>query len=252
MNSTSSPFNDTKRNTSVLSSLEARLSHVLAASVPVWMESHHLTMLTALWSLLAIAVGIMAKRNEEWLWWLSVIVALQYVTDAVDGKIGKQRRSGLERWGYYMDHLLDYVFLISVLFCYTVLLPDEYSYIILPLIAISSGFMVTSFLAHSTTGKLTISHFGIGPVEIRIVFIAINTWLVTAGRSYMIAVVPYVLGLSMLALCVVVYRTQRDLWKIDFAETTAALAVSRRRFADSPHSGVNDRGESFTKESRQA
>jgi hypothetical protein len=50
---------------------------------------------------------------------------MQYVTDHYDGKIGKYRNTGLVRWGYYMDHLLDYVFLCSIIIGYAFILPEK-------------------------------------------------------------------------------------------------------------------------------
>jgi hypothetical protein len=51
-----------------------------------------------------------AARDLRWLWGVSAMIFMQYATDHYDGKLGKYRGTGLVRWGYYMDHLLDYFF----------------------------------------------------------------------------------------------------------------------------------------------
>jgi len=45
-----------------------------------------------------------------------------YFTDHFDGKLGNFRDRGLRKWGFYMDHLVDYGFLCSILIGYFV--PD--------------------------------------------------------------------------------------------------------------------------------
>ena len=107
-----------KTNTSFLSPLERRLAPVVIPRIPAWLETHHLTMLTLVWSLLILLFGFLAAGNIRWLWLVSLMVFFQYITDHYDGKVGKVRNTGLLRWGYYMDHLLDYFFLCSVIIGY--------------------------------------------------------------------------------------------------------------------------------------
>jgi len=213
-----------KRSDSFLAAWERKVSARIIPYVPAWFQSQHLTLLTLLWSALVLVTSALARRQGRWLWGVTAVIALQYVTDAIDGKIGALRNAGLEGWGYYMDHLLDYVFLCAVLLGYGMLLPDRFQYLITLIVAISGGFMVSSFLARSVTGVLAISYLKIGPLEIRIVFMALNAWLATVGRAYMIGVLPYVIVASLIALGALVYDTQRTLWTFDRAE-----AIRNRR-----------------------
>src|SRR4030095_3088254 len=114
-----------KTNTSFLSPLERRLAPLVIPRIPSWLETHHLTMLTLLWSLLILVFSFMAARNMRWLWMVSLMIFLQWVTDHYGGKIGKHRTTGRVRWGYYMDHLLDYFFLCSVIIGYSFILPER-------------------------------------------------------------------------------------------------------------------------------
>ena len=75
------------------------------------------------------------------------MVFFQYVTDHYDGKVGKYRNTGLVRWGYYMDHFLDYVWLCSIIIGYAFILPEKSRYQILILLAIFSAFEVNAFLS---------------------------------------------------------------------------------------------------------
>ena len=203
---------DRKYASSLLTPVERRIVPVLVRCVPGWLHSYELTLLTLLWSGLMLVAAAGARTDSRWLWAMSAVIVLQYLTDAVDGKIGRERSDGLVRWGYYMDHLLDYVFLSSILTGYTMLLPSQLQFLMVPALAVAAGFMVSSFLARTVTGVLTISYGFAGPIEIRLIFIAINACLATVGQSYMVAVVPYAIAAALVVLGFFVYRTQRSLW----------------------------------------
>src|ERR1044072_7271525 len=110
-------------------------------------------MLTPLWSGVILVFCVWAAADLRLLWGVSAMVFMQYVTDHYDGKIGKYRGTGLVRWGYYMDHLLDYLFLCSFVIGYAFILPERSRYQILILLALCSGYEVTTFLAFSTTDR---------------------------------------------------------------------------------------------------
>jgi phosphatidylglycerophosphate synthase len=95
------------------------------------------------------------------------------------------------------------------------MLPDSYKYLQFFLLAIFGAFMVNSFLAFAASNKFRISYLGIGPTEVRLMFIAVNTLLIFLGKTHLAGALPYVLVASVFGLCVVVYRTQKELWQID-------------------------------------
>lgn len=208
---------DKKIGTSLLSIPEKKLQRWLARRVPRGIETYHLTLLTVVWSAVVILAGFMSTGHVAWLWLSSIAILLQYLTDLVDGEVGRQRGTGLIKWGYYMDHFLDYVFLCSYLISYLFIVPPEFVYYHFFLLAVVGSFMVNSFLAFAVTNKFQISYFGIGPTEIRIVFILVNTLHILLGKTHMSALLPYVLALSGIGLCLTVYRTQQSIWKMERA-----------------------------------
>ncbi len=205
------------RRDSLLSGLERRFATGAVRCVPSWLESHHLTLLTVIWSVLMLLCCDLVRADPRWLWAVSAIIVLQYLTDAVDGKVGVMRGAGLVRWGYYMDHFLDYVFLCAILIGYGLMLPDGSQQLMTWTLAIAGGFMVHAFLEFGATGELSLSYLKIGPAEIRLIFIAINITLLTFGRSSMVAAVPPVLLISGGVLISLVCRTQRRLCRLDRA-----------------------------------
>ena len=81
-----------------------------------------------------------------------------------------------------------------------------------------AGFMVHAFLEFACTNRFRISYLGIGPTEVRLLFIVINVLLIVFGKTYLAAALPYVVTGSLFGLFITVYRTARKLWKMDMEE----------------------------------
>jgi archaetidylinositol phosphate synthase len=226
----------TKSSTSLLSPLERRLATSVVPRIPLWLGTHHLTMLTLAWCAGLVAFGWLARGDLRWLWGSSVMIGLQWATDFFDGKVGKHRGTGLVRWGFYMDHLLDFAFLCAVVGGYALVLPATAHMNLLLVFAVFAGFMVNSFLAFAATGRFHISHGKLGPTEFRIALVIINSLLVFYGTRRMGKVLPYVAACGFVALCVLAYRTQRELWRSDMeqrrrAERARTVILTQREAA---------------------
>jgi archaetidylinositol phosphate synthase len=208
----------TKTNTSFLTPLERRLAVRILPKIPSWLQTYHLTMLTLLWSSLILLFSYRAQRDLRWLWLVSLMVFLQYVTDHYDGKLGKYRNTGLVRWGYYMDHLLDYLFLCSIIIGYSFILPEKSRYQVLIMLAIFAGYEVSTFLCFAATERLNISFFKLGPTEFRLAIIVINALLVEFGTKKMVSGLKYVNIGAGIVLAVIVFRTHKTIWELDMKE----------------------------------
>ena len=208
----------TKTNTSFLTPLERRLAIRVLPRIPSWLQTYHLTMMTLLWSALILLFSYMAARDLRWLWMVSLMVFLQYVTDHYDGKLGKYRNTGLVRWGYYMDHLLDYLFLSSIIIGYSFLLPDKSRYQILIMLAIFAGYQINTFLSFAATERLHISFLKLGPTEFRLAVIIINALLVEFGTRKMVNGLKYVNIGAAVVLAIIVYRSHKQIWELDMKE----------------------------------
>jgi phosphatidylglycerophosphate synthase len=204
-----------KTNNSFLSPLERRLAPIVIPRIPSWLETHHLTMLTLVWSLLILLFSSFAARNIRWLWMVSVMIALQWVTDHYDGKVGKYRNTGLVRWGYYMDHLLDYFFLCSVIVGYAFILPERSRLQLLLMLGLFAAYDFSTFLAFSAMEELKISHLKFGPTEFRLALIIINGLLISFGTRYMISGLKWVNAGAVVGLVFLIYGTQKKIWQLD-------------------------------------
>jgi phosphatidylglycerophosphate synthase len=213
---------DKKFGRSLLAGPEDRFKKWLLPMVPSWCETYHLTATTVVWGLGVVLFSAIARHNIHFLWGASFMIFMQYVTDLLDGAIGRQRDTGLIKWGYYMDHFLDYFFLCCILVGYSFLIQDHYKYILFFVLAMFGSFMVNSFLSFAATNEFRISYLGIGPTEVRIVFIAVNTALIimestqyASAKMVIVQALPYVLWFATFGLFVTVFRTQKAIWDLD-------------------------------------
>lgn len=208
---------DKKVGRSLLTGPENRFKFWAVPKLPRWLETYHLTMMTVLWGLGNILAAFPARHDLNWLWVVSAMIVCQYVTDLFDGELGRQRRTGLIKWGFYMDHFLDYYFLCTLVFAGYMISPPGLEIWYFALLAILGSYMVNSFLSFAATNEFEICCFGIGPTETRIVFIAVNTYVIFGGRNHFSFLVPAVTILCLLGLAVNTWMIQRKLWNYDMA-----------------------------------
>jgi len=214
------PFaGDKKDGMSVLGPYEKTLIAYLAPKVPEWINTALLTYTTLLWSgLVVLCCYLAATVDITWLIGASIAIFMQWLTDCLDGAVGRLRDTGLVKWGYYMDHFLDFVFLCSIMYGYTIMLPTEQQYLGFWVQTLCSMIMVNSFLGFATTNRFKIAWFGIGPTEIRIGFILVNIFLMIFGLSALSLAMPWAVALGIIVTLAVVWRNGRMIWRLDEAE----------------------------------
>lgn len=198
-----------------LKKAEDKFRNKIIPYIPRFVETYHLTYLTLLWSGLIVLFGWLAQNNINWLWLVSIMIGFQYITDLFDGALGRYRNTGLIKWGYYMDHFLDYLFLSSIITAYSFLFPQSLNIFFLGILILSAGFLVSTFLSFATSNKLSISFLNFGPTEGRMGLILLNTLLIVFGVSLAQKILPYILGIEIIILFLMVDKTQKKLWKED-------------------------------------
>ncbi len=210
------PFaGDEKKGASVLWIYERMMINHIAPKVPLWIKSYYLTLASIPISALIVFFGYLASYNIHWLWMSSLMIVLQYFTDSLDGELGKRRKMGMKRWGYFMDHFLDYIFLSAIIYGYSFLLPNRVQWMIIIVVILCTAFMVNSYLLMAATNEFKISFMGVGPTEGRIVAIFNNMLMIALGPRYVLPLLPYLLVIGFLALIYVVFRTQRHILRLD-------------------------------------
>ncbi len=183
-------FREAKRSLDgVTAALEKRALVWLAGRLPAWINSDHLTVL-ALAAMLGCGASYwLARSTPSGLLLAVVFLAMNWFGDSLDGTLARVRRQQRPRYGFYVDHVVDAV---GALFLLGGLGLSGY---MSPLVAL--GLLVTyllllveTFLAAYTLGTFTMSYFGVGPTELRILLAIGNVVLLihpmadVLGREY--------------------------------------------------------------------
>ena len=201
----------------LLSAPEKRFIQWLTPRFPAWVETWQLTMLTVPWSLGMIGFGYLAGKtgNPHWLWASSAMIFLQWFTDCFDGAIGRHKNTGLVKWGFFMDHFLDFVFMCSVFIGWSYLF-DSAGNKLLWFMSLGMGcLMVNAFLAFGATGQFKITYLATGPTEMRLYFILLNTAIIVFGTAWLQTWLPCIFTAFWIGIITVIVQTQRAIWKLD-------------------------------------
>ena len=209
---------DKKKLNHFLLGIEKKLISFFLPLVPRFIGTRHLTLMTFLWAVLIIFCGYLAVENIQWLWGFSVCIFLQYITDMLDGAVGRLRNEGYIKWGFYMDHFLDYIFLSSVVIGYSFLLPQSFEPFVLVCLAVCGGFMVHFFLDFSITSEFKISFNSFGVSEARVVMIIFNTVVIFMGKDFFAQVFPFILFTFLSALIFVIFKSQKFYASLDMKQ----------------------------------
>lgn len=211
-------------NNSFLWTLEMRLTEKLCTFVPAFMGTKLLTYLSLGSSLLIVFSYYLSTKMPIFLLVASFFIITQWIFDCLDGAIGRSRKEGFVRWGFYMDHLFDYFFMSSIVFGFWFLFPDV-KFQMLLLFFMFSAFMVNFFLFYSTVKdkepNLAVSFGRFSPIEFRLLVILFNSLLYFFGNTVRYFVYQYLLFFNIflfLMLIIVIYSCQKRLNDYDIAE----------------------------------
>src|SRR6266853_858028 len=79
----------------------------LAARLPLWVNSDHLTLLGFVAMILAGACYALARTNRVGLILATIFLALNWFGDSLDGTLARVRNRLRPRYGFYVDHITD-------------------------------------------------------------------------------------------------------------------------------------------------
>ncbi len=134
------------------------IKNILKLSIPFlsnYVNSTQLTFCTLLWSVLVIISGYLSRYNKLWLL-LSIFALIgHFVTDLLDGEMSIYQNDGLEKWNFFMDHLLDFTLTIAVFIGLVLFYYKKHTQILFPLFlifALTIINMAASFLLIAEKG----------------------------------------------------------------------------------------------------
>src|SRR5688572_20299710 len=165
-----------RTKTFLLAKPEERALKWMAARLPARVMPDYLTALGVL-AALGIAVAyLLSNDHPALLWAASGLLVVHWVGDSLDGTLARFRRTERPTYGYYLDHLVD-AFATAAICIGLGLSPHM---LLATGLAIAVAYLLLSintYLETSAFGRFDLGYGRIGPTEIRVVLIALNTAL---------------------------------------------------------------------------
>ena len=192
-----SPAEHQRTSEFILAGFERAVLPRLARALPRWVMPDHLTALGLLASTAIAAAYLLSNRDPAWLWLASGALVVQWFGDSLDGTLARVRKAERPRYGYYLDHLTD---AYSTLAIGLGLGLSPYMLFSVGL-AVVTAYLILSINVYLETyvfGEFSFSYGKLGPTEVRVMLILLNTYAYLAGPRYFA-----VRGVEMTALDVV-------------------------------------------------
>src|SRR3954466_4493140 len=155
---------------------EKRVLTAIARRLPRWVLPNDLTALGV-----AAAIGICiayqaTNADHRWLWVASALLVVHWLGDSLDGTLARVRGIERPRYGYYLDHLVDAVSTACI----------GIGLGLSPFMLLSIGALIVVaylmcsinvYLESQAFGRFSIGYGRLGPTEVRLILIGLNTAL---------------------------------------------------------------------------
>ena len=176
--------NDKRTNDILLGPLERPALQFFARKMPAWVNSDMLTVLGLLGSLLAgvayAMVGMGEIKGNRWLFVASLGFFINWFGDSLDGTLARYRHHERPNYGFYTDHAIDG---ITALIIFTAIGLSGIARLDISIFALACWLllMIQVYLKTHVTGTFEMTSIGVGPTEVRLFVMLLNTVLFFTG-----------------------------------------------------------------------
>src|SRR6266446_10221706 len=160
--------------TFLLAGVERRILVRLAARVPRSIRSNHLTALGTIAAAGAGAAYALTHYSPAWLWVASLMLAINWLGDSLDGTLARVRGTQRPKYGFYLDHVVD-AFSTAVIGLGIGLSPYVDLGLALGIVVVYLAMSINVYLESTVFGVFKISYGRVGPTEVRLILILLNT-----------------------------------------------------------------------------
>src|SRR3954454_22959411 len=155
---------------------EARVLEAIARRIPSWIKPDHLTALGVVAAVAIAAAYVLSNGDRTWLWAASALLAVHWLGDSLDGTLARVRGIERPRYGYYLDHLVD-AFSTAAIGIGLGLSPFMLLSVGTLLVVAYLVLSINVYLESYALGRFSIGYGKVGPTEMRLLLIALNTAL---------------------------------------------------------------------------
>ena len=158
----------------LLARAEGRVLERIARRLPAWVMPDHLTALGVLAAFGIAGADLLSTGDKAWLWAASALLVVHGLGDSLDGTLARVRRSERPRYGYYLDHLVDAI-ATALIGLGLGLSPWMLLSVGLAIVIAYLVLSINTYLETHAFGVFTLGYGRLGPTEVRIVLIVLNT-----------------------------------------------------------------------------
>lgn len=153
----------------------------LAAHLPAWVNPDILTGIGVLGGVVIFLSYYLTNINPNFLWLASLGLVINWFGDSLDGTLARVRDIQRPRFGFFIDHNLDALTETMI-----VLGLGLSPYVRFDLAALALiGYLLLSVMVYVqqiVTNEFRISYGKLGPTEVRIIIIIVNTFIFFIGN----------------------------------------------------------------------
>jgi len=198
-----------RQQTSLLAPLERTALLWLARRMPARVNSDHLSCLGFVGMFMAGLCYAASKQNPQMLYLVNLFLAVNWFGDSLDGTLARYRDRQRPRYGFYVDHIID---TFGAMFLIGGLALSGYMSERVAALLLVVFFMlaINSYLAAYTLGIFRLSHWKMGPTEIRLLLCVGNIFLLNhrsvriLGHRYLLYDIGGVVAIIGMALMLIV------------------------------------------------
>jgi archaetidylinositol phosphate synthase len=222
-----------RQKTFLLAEPEQRVLHAIAARLPARVMPDHLTALGVVAALGIAASYVLSGDEPLWLIAATVLLAVHWLGDSLDGTLARVRKIERPTYGYYLDHLVDGLATAAIGIGLG-LSPHMLLATGLVIVVAYLLLSINTYLETSAFGVFSLGYGRIGPTEARIGLAALNVAMLAglALETTVLGIGVTVLDLAGLVIAAVMIgallvRASQNLRKLAEREPSAAKAAKR-------------------------
>lgn len=172
--------------TFLLAEPERRLLRAIARRLPPAITSDHLTLLGVLGATAAGVAYALSAQHVVWIWGATAALVVNWLGDSLDGTLARVRHTERPRYGYYLDHLVD-AYSTAAIGIGLGLSPFFSFGLALGLVVVYLALSINVYLESAVFGSFRLGYGRLGPTEVRLALIAVNTALIFPSPIRLIA-----------------------------------------------------------------
>jgi archaetidylinositol phosphate synthase len=212
----------------LLARAEKRVLRAIAERLPRWILPNDLTALGVVAAVAICAAYQLSNDGRWWLWVASALLVVHWLGDSLDGTLARVRKIERPRYGYYLDHLVDALSTAAIgigLGLSPFMLLSVGTLIVVAYLVLS----INVYLESQALGRFSIGYGKVGPTEMRLLLIGLNTALalgldlrLTIGGTAVTALDAFGVAIAAGMIVLLAARARRNLRELAEREPGAA------------------------------